>query len=316
METVKIKSYAKINLTLEILGVEGGYHMLDSLVANVDLFDLITLKKRKGKLSTVRMQGMGSEDIPPENNNALRAAEAFSEMFSTDGAEITVYKNIPIGAGLGGSSADVVGVILGMARLYQVTDQKKLKALADSLGSDTGYMLTGGFARIQGRGAKVSPLGLDKRLHFLLLCPPSGVSAKECYAKYDALPKTLEWKENAGDGCIAALRKNDLNEVGRYLTNDLFVAALHLNPDVERAYEELSAFSPLGVTMTGSGSGVLALFETKELCEWAKSRYRGKFDTYVLSTISPDYENVKKKKTFVFRNPFALSEEEIAETEE
>ena len=61
---VKIKSYAKINLTLEILGVEGGYHLLDSLVASVDIFDLIVLKKRKDKLSRVIMKGMDSESIP------------------------------------------------------------------------------------------------------------------------------------------------------------------------------------------------------------------------------------------------------------
>ena len=158
---VKIKSYAKINLTLEILGVEGGYHLLDSLVASVDMFDLIVLKKRKDKLSRVVMKGMGSESIPPEKNVALKAAELFSETFSKGGAEITVYKNIPIGAGLGGSSADAAGVLNGMAKLYGVEDREKLKALADSLGSDTGYMLSGGFARMQGRGEKVTPLKID-----------------------------------------------------------------------------------------------------------------------------------------------------------
>ena len=77
MNTVKIKSYAKINLTLEVKGVEGNYHLIDSLVASVDLFDYIVIKKRKGGLSFVTMKGMGSESIPPEKNNALKAAEAF-----------------------------------------------------------------------------------------------------------------------------------------------------------------------------------------------------------------------------------------------
>ena len=66
MRLIKIKSYAKLNLTLEITGVENGYHLLDSLVANIDLFDLLVLKKRKGALSSVTMKGMGSESIPPE----------------------------------------------------------------------------------------------------------------------------------------------------------------------------------------------------------------------------------------------------------
>ena len=313
MNTIKIKSYAKVNLTLEITGVENGFHMLDSLVASIDLFDLIVLKKRKDKLSSITMHGMGSEEIPPEKNNALKAAEAFSETFGTQGVQITVYKNIPIGAGLGGSSADVVGVLNGMAQLYGITDRTALKALADSLGSDTGYMLTGGFARMQGRGEKVTLLAIKERLNFLLICPESGVSAGACYKKYDELPHTLQWRESATQGCIDALLQNRINEGGRYLMNDLYVPALHLNKDVEKAHEEAVSFSPLGVTMSGSGSAVLALFETKELCEWAKSRYRGKYRIYVVQTVVPDY--TKTKRTFGWNNPFVLSDEEKADAD-
>lgn len=293
MATVRIKAYAKINLTLEILGVERGFHMLDSLVASLDLHDLIVLKKRKDSLSTITMKGLGSELIPPEQNNALKAAEAFSQKFSTSGADITVYKNIPLGGGLGGSSADVSGVLRGMAKLYKVEDEVALEEIADTLGSDTKYMLKGGFARMQGRGEKLSFLDIDEQLHFLMLCPKSSVSAKACYQKYDELPRTLEWKESYTDGCIQALRKKDKNGVGRYLTNDLYVPALHLNSDVEKAYEECASFSPLGTVMTGSGSCVLALFETKELCEWAKSRYRGKFVAKVVKTVLPSKERKK-----------------------
>lgn len=306
MNTVKIKSYAKVNLTLEIVGVEGGYHLLDSLVASVDLFDLIVLKKKKGALSSITMKGMGSESIPPEKNNALKAAEAFSRRFSTDGVDITVYKNIPIGAGLGGSSADVVGVLNGMAKLYNVGDRCALKALADELGSDTGYMLDGGFARMKGRGEQVEKLDIKTKLYFLLLCPSSGVSAGACYKKYDELPKTLEERGSYTQNCIDALCKNDKNGVGRYAMNDLFKPALHLNPDVETAYQQAQSFSPICTVMTGSGSGVLALFETEELCEWAKSRYKGKFDAYVIETVIPDYTAKKRG----WRNPFVLSEEE------
>jgi 4-diphosphocytidyl-2-C-methyl-D-erythritol kinase len=316
MRSVKIKSYAKVNLTLEISGVEDGYHMLDSLVANIDLFDLLVIKKRKGALSTITMKGMGSESIPPEKNNALKAAEAFSAAFGTDGVDITVYKNIPIGGGLGGSSADVVGVLNGMAALYGITDREKLKELADTLGSDTGYMLNGGFARMQGRGEKVTKLDLSNTLHFLLICPDSSVSAGECYHAFDTQPRTLEYRGCQTETCAGFLRKNDLNEAGRYLMNDLFRAAYSLNTDVGKAYEEASAFSPLGVTMSGSGSCVFAMFETKELCEWAKSRYKGKFRTYVVKTIIPDYTSAAKKTAKAWRNPFVLSEEEMEEASE
>ncbi len=308
MNTVRIKSYAKVNLTLEIIGVEGGYHLLDSLVASVDLFDLIVLKKRKTPLSSITMKGMGSESIPPESNNALKAAEAFSKRFKTNGVDVTVYKNIPIGAGLGGSSADVCGVLNGMAKLYGVTDRTALKELADALGSDTGYMLDGGFARMRGRGEQVERLHVSSRLHFLLICPKTGVSAGACYKKYDEndAKKVAQSEGGYTQKCIDALCANDENGIGRYAMNDLFAPACLLNPDVEIAYRQAQDFSPLGVVMSGSGSAVLALFESKELCEWAKSRYKGKFATYVTHTVVPDYASEKKG----WKNPFFLSEEE------
>lgn len=304
MNTVKVKAYAKLNLTLEITGEKAGYHLLDSLVCNVDLFDYIVLKKRKDALSFVRMHGMGSESIPPEKNNALKAAEAFSARFQTTGADIMVYKNIPMGAGLGGSSADISGVINGMAKLYGVTDERALEALADELGSDTRYMLKGGFARMQGRGEQVTPLGKTPLLHFLLLCPNDGVSSGACYKKYDELALKSDKKaESVTEKCIAALQNGDVNEGGRYLMNDLFPAASALCGAVEKAMEEALSFSPLGAVMTGSGSCVAALFETKELCEWAKSRYRGKFYATVVKTVDTIQENKG------WRNPFALQEE-------
>ena len=313
MRKVKIKAYAKVNLTLEIVGAKDGYHLLDSLVASVDLFDLVVLTKRKDKLSRVVMKGLGSESIPPERNNALKSAEAFSARFGVNGADITIYRNIPVGAGLGSSSADIAGVLNGMAKLYGVDEKESVAEIADEMGSDARYMLTGGFARMQGRGERVTPLPIDTKLYMLLLCPKSGVSAGECYKEYDALhaenddlgtPGALSTTEN----CIRALADGRENDVGRYLMNDLYLPVTRLNGDVKKAYDEAQAFSPTGAVMTGSGSCVLATFATKELCEWAKSRYRGKFRTYVVQTVIPG----KGKNTDEWQNPFGLSETERA----
>ena len=308
MKTVKIKVHAKINLTLEIVGIKDGYHMLDSLVASLDMFDLVLLKKRKDKLSAVTMKGLDSDKIPVDNN-ALKAAEAFSKRFDVTGAEITVHRNIPMGAGLGGSSADIAGVLNGMAKLYGIDDRKAVEQLAEELGSDSKYMLTGGFARMQGRGELLTPLSVHTPLHFLLICPQSTVSAGACYKEYDALVEgRAEKTKDVTENCIRLLQENGVNEVGRYLMNDLFAPAVRLNPDILTAYEEAKSFSPLGVVMTGSGSCVLALFESKELCEWAKSRYKGKFKTYVAKTVIPNGEKDKGS----IRNPFALTAEELS----
>lgn len=306
MNAVKIKAYAKVNLTLDILGEENGYHLLDSFVASVELYDLVVLKKRKDGLVSVIMHGMDSEGIPPESNNAYKAGEAFVKRFGCRGADITVYKNIPMGAGLGGSSADAAGVLNGMARLYGIDDRSALDALADSLGSDTKYMLKGGFCRMRGRGDRLDFLpSRGQRLWFLLICPRSSVSTGACYREYDSCAGSTESTRT----CMDSFLCGDINGMGRYLTNALYESAARLNEDVKTAMEEAESFSPSGASMTGSGSCVMAMFETRELCEWARSRYRGKFRTYVAGTVVPD----EKKK--VFRSPFRLSEEETEAAE-
>ena len=309
MRSVRIKAYAKLNLTLAVTGEEGGYHQIDSLVASIDLCDEIVLSKRKGKLSSVVMHGQGSESIPPERNNALKAAEAFSAEFGVEGADIVVYKNIPIGAGLGGSSADISGVINGMAKLYGVKDKARIEALAERLGSDTKYMLYGGYMRMQGRGEKLTALPLKNTLHFLLFCPKGGVSAGACYKKYDELSASGEhFSKNDTQNCIDALLQENVESGGRYLFNDLFAPAQRLCPEVGQAYKEALSFSPCGAVMSGSGSAIAALFPSREFCEWAKSRYKGKCKTIVVKTVRPEDEKVS-----IFRNPFALTAKERGE---
>ena len=155
MFSAKVKSYAKINLSLNIAGTAGGYHLIDSAVCSIDIYDTVCAKPRRDALVNVYMHGRGSESIPPEKNNAVKAGEAFVSAFGTRGADIEIFKDIPVGAGLGGSSADAAGVLNALAKLYKIDAPAELKALADGLGSDTGYMLRGGFARISGRGERV-----------------------------------------------------------------------------------------------------------------------------------------------------------------
>ena len=302
MRSVKIKSYAKVNLTLDVLGVKDGFHLIDSVVASIDLFNLITLTKRKDNLVSGRMKGQGMDAVPFENTNACKVAEAFVEKFGCTGVDITVYEDIPVGAGLGGSSADAAGVLKGLCELYE-KELCEVYSIANQFGSDIRYMLEGGYARMEGRGEKVTPISSKQVLNFLLLCPKSTVSAGGCYRRYDERGETFPFKSEA---FLTQFFAGNLSGIGAELSNALYPSAKDLNGDVQKAYEELSAFSPLGVVMSGSGSAVFALFETMELCRWAKSRYKGKFRSYVVKTLP---SGAKDKKEF--RNPFALSESEI-----
>ena len=290
---VKIKSHAKVNLSLNITGERGGYHLLDSVVCSVNVWDTVCAKPRRDRLVNVYMHGRGSETIPPGRNNAVLAGEAFVSAFSTRGADIEIYKDIPMGAGLGGSSADAAGVLRAMARLYGVPAER-LKPLADSLGSDTGYLLGGGFARLSGRGERVEPLASPRGYDMLLFLPPTPVSTAACYRRYDDAPDPLR-ADSAR--LAAALERGDFAGVAANVYNALQSPACALNADVAKALEEAASFSPAACAVTGSGSAVFALFESEELCRWAKSRYRGSFAVRVVRTLAPPRR---------LHNPFVL----------
>lgn len=309
MNYCKEKARAKVNLTLDITGTAGGYHELDSLVISLDLFDLVCAKKRRDNEVRLFSKGEGSETIPESENNAYKAAKLFQEEFSCGGAEITVYKNIPIGAGLGGSSADAAGVLRAMKRLYEKNtpqDEARILALADRTGSDTRAMYLGGACRMRGRGTRAERVFADgfsaedadapyagQRLYFLLICPKGGVSSGACFKRYDergtAYPPATE-------RAAEYYRRGDLSALGAALKNDLAEAACELCPETGKALGEAAAFSPTGYGVTGSGSAAFALFDSAEMRDWAKSRYKGSFRTIVAESEYP-----------LRRSPFAFA---------
>jgi 4-diphosphocytidyl-2-C-methyl-D-erythritol kinase len=293
MDSVRVKAYAKINLSLDILGRQDGYHMLDSVVTTIDVYDLIVIKKRKkDKLVSVLMKGMGSESIPYEGNNAVKAAERFIAAYDTCGVDITIYKNIPMGAGLGGSSADVAGVLNGLKKLFDIDDEGGIKSIADGIGSDCGYMLYGGYARIRGRGERVELLNTRLRLDLCLLIPKEPVGTAECYKCFDKLNCT---HSPHSDSVQAALLKGDRQALGEELSNALTPSAMHLNGQICQAFDSLREFAPLGVSMTGSGSCAFALFENDQFASYAVSRYNGQFKMIQTKTYFPNLEISKKK---------------------
>lgn len=282
--TVRVKIYAKLNLTLDVSKREGDYHLLDSVVTSIDTYDLIVAKSRKdGKINIV-FKGLGAEYIP-ENNNAKKAGEKYSSTFGGFGADITIYRNIPVGAGLGSSSADAAGVIKALALINKNKDTVALKRIADELGSDTGYMLFGGFCRMKGRGNYLMPLEDNgNKWYFLIFDLGEGCSTKECFNLFDEIGESTQ----NTDEFIREYQENGVTGACKHLSNDLKTPAEKLVPNIKTAISEAESFSPCGVNMTGSGSTVYAVFETKEMLMWAYSRYKGKFKVYYAESVKGD----------------------------
>lgn len=257
MKKIKIKAPAKINLTLDILGQEKGYHDIKSLVTTINLYDKIILKKRKDKRINVELKGL-DVGCSMFDNNAYKAGKMFVETFSTNGADIFIEKNIPIGAGLGGSSADIAGVLNGMKELYQTTDN--LLPLANNLGSDSGYMLSGGYAVITGRGEKIAKKEIPQVLYLLLITENKQISARASYKAFDKLEKTYKPCTTSAE---KALKEKDFEKFCSCIKNDLYLASSQIVEEIKLNVQILKKIGAPAQIMTGSGSAVCGIYFNK-----------------------------------------------------
>lgn len=233
---MKLAAHAKINLTLEVLGVRpDGYHDLRSVVVPIPLHDDVALEFAPDIV--VDMPG----DLPQEKNLAWRAAQALRRATGcTRGVQIAIVKRIPAGAGLGGGSADAAAVLRGLNELWDLhLPVPRLCELGAEVGSDVPALVLGGPVLMEGRGERVRPLAespladfpLPDLARLVVRTPPVFVSTPEVFREFR--------EEDRGLGA-----------------NDLQPAACRLHPEIAQALAALEAEGCTGVQMSGSGSSV------------------------------------------------------------
>ena len=271
MKKVKVKIPAKINRTLDVKGVSGGYHEINSLVCSVSVYDFITVKKRKDGLITLTERGKKSE-CETVNNNAYKAAVAFVNEFKTAGADIALYKNIPVGGGMGGSSADIAGTLIALKKLYNI--KSDILPLANSLGSDSGYMLSGGAAIISGRGDKIKPLSPIPGLYLVIIPETKKCTSAESYNAFDKIGKNYAC---ATEKAASAIEKSDKKEFFALLKNDLTEGSMKIIPEIKGNIKELKAAGAITALMTGSGSCTYGVFLNKKDRDKAYKKLRVNF---------------------------------------
>ena len=257
MRKAKIKIPAKINLTLDIEGVKDGYHLLESLVASVDIFDTVCVKTRKDNLIKMNFCGV-TLGTNAQRSNAYRAAERFRREFGTGGADITVKSKIPVGAGLGSSSADIAGVLSAMRKLYKIN--RDVTFIANELGSDVAYMMKGGFAVMRGRGERVEKIeGIKRTFYLLTVTAKAGVSTAESYKGYDKIGKFYPKNTSAA---VNLLKADDPDNFFTVLKNDLYESSANILPEIRETLARLKEYG--AAVMTGSGSAVYGIYKTKK----------------------------------------------------
>ena len=247
---MKIKAYAKINLALEVKDEINGYHMLNNIMAKIDLFDEIEIKKSDHDFIV-------NDTI--ENNIILKALKLFKNKYKIeDNFEIKLTKKIPFSAGLGGESTDAAATLLLLKKIYGINDD--LLDLAKELGSDVSFFLFDSISLCQGRGEIVTPIESNfKGLELLLIKIKDGLSTKEVYKNYEYLG--IDKSENIKN-IIDACKNGDVKKLKENIFNDLTSPALKLNKNLENLYKKLNKIT--NVYLSGSGPCLYIIAPTND----------------------------------------------------
>lgn len=262
MRPLRLKSFAKINLGLEVLGQrQDGYHELRTLFQTIDMHDDVVLRPRERGI-TVRCDHPG---VPTDGNNlAYRAAAELARFARVrKGVEIAITKRIPVAGGLGGGSSNAAAVLRGLDSLWKLgLGTAELHPLARRLGADVPFFLVGGTALGLARGDEVYPLRRQVSGRVVVVDPGRPVSTTAVFRRLD---QGLTPRENGYK--IFRFISRDLEGKRGFpiLSNDLEEAALSEAPDLKvtvgRIRGILEREGCCLAALSGSGSSFFGLFD-------------------------------------------------------
>lgn len=270
MREVKIKSYAKINLALDIVGLrDDGYHLLETVMQKVGLADEITIKwKETASEKAEIVLSAGKPYLPgDERNLAYKAAQIMAEKANWRGKlKIQIRKNIPVAAGLGGGSSNAAAVITALNRIWNMgLNTWQLCEIGEKLGADVPFLVLVHNTRYecafcQGTGEKMTALRRGMRKHIVLAKPAMGVSTREVFSKIDS----CEHKTKPDiDALLRGLKDRDDEKVFAGMANILEDYTLSRYEQVRKLKERMQKTEGVKkVLMSGSGPTVFAIYET------------------------------------------------------
>ena len=254
---MKLLSPAKINLFLQIVGKRAdGYHDLVTLMCCVGLYDIISLDFSAEEISVACTHPLVPQD---HTNLAYRAAKLFLDHInSKEGVRITIEKQIPIGAGLGGGSSNAATVMLGLNRFYgHPLSRETLIRLGVVIGADVPFFIDQKPAIASGVGEILEPYSGLKPYTVILVFPGFSVSTAEMFKNINLrLTKYIEKTK------ISSF-KNKGFDIERHLSNDFEDMAEEKYPEIAAIKNVLLKHGAIGALMSGSGSTVYGLFRDR-----------------------------------------------------
>ena len=264
----KTVARAKINLFLQVgERREDGFHEIASVMQALELSDELYLRRTEG--TGVRIQVRCNDPCIPtgEDNLVCKAIEAFDKhagVMGASGIDVLINKRIPIGAGLGGGSADAAAALLAMNHIYELEmPMDTLMSIGARIGSDVPFCLKGGTALATGRGEEIEPLDSLPPFQVVLAAMSQEISTREVYDRFDAMlaegsaPAASE-SDRELEALLGGIKKHEFANIYPNLRNSLESATI-ASAQVEEFKSVAMDAGAVAAMMTGSGSTVFAL---------------------------------------------------------
>ena len=280
MTTLYEGAYAKLNLTLDVIGKrEDGYHDLKSIMQTISVRDDLEIDIGTGKPWCLRCSVDG---IPTDETNlAWKAAKIYCDTIQKDpnGIEIRILKRIPTEAGMGGGSADAAAVMRALNRFYgNPLSIPALAELGSIVGSDVPFCTICGTAMVEGRGEKIRKLPDMPDCFFVICKPDFSSSTPELYKKLDETVIARHPNHNAMESAIIS---GDIGKICENIYNvfDPIVTQDHL--EINYIKSILNSYGAVAYQLTGSGSAVFGIVDSFEyaavICNMLKDNYPSVF---------------------------------------
>jgi 4-diphosphocytidyl-2-C-methyl-D-erythritol kinase len=265
-----LPAFAKVNLMLRVLGRRAdGYHEIETVFQTITLHDRLTFEANDRREIEIVCDAPGVPGGP--ENLVHRAAAALRERYGMPrGARITLEKNIPAQGGLGGGSADAAVALIGLARLWKVAaETEELAVIGARLGSDVPFFLTGGTALGRGTGTIITPLPDVPETPLVVVTPEARVSTAEGYKALNA--RALTKGEAAANLSVSRAESRISGSLCEVMRNDFEAVILGMSPEVGRAREALLRAGARCALLSGSGSSLFGVFDSKGEAERARA---------------------------------------------
>ncbi len=266
---ISLKAPAKINLFLEILGKrDDGYHEIETVMQEIDLVDNLQFEEIQ---EGVRLK-CNDKNIPSDENNLVcKAANLIlNECGIKKGVLISLEKNIPVGAGLGGGSSDAATTLKALNLLWKIgLNDAELMHFAAKLGSDVPFFIKGKTSLCSGRGEKITPVEVKSEMNYLIIFPHINISTTMIYRnlKIDLTKKIIDVSF-----FLNALKHHKAVGISKLLFNRLEEVIFTTYPDLLDVKKVLGHYDFCGLSVSGSGSAFFGLCKDRQQVEAIKGK--------------------------------------------